>query len=65
MIYTNTQKFTYKKDLLNSFNHMFSGAHKLAARGTGTKMCVGLVVDVDLFINHFCSRWLNYSEGQQ
>ena len=25
----------------------------------------GLVVVVDLFINHFCSRWLNYSEGQQ
>lgn len=21
--------------------------------------------DDDLFINHFCSRWLNYSEGQQ
>ena len=42
MIYTDTQKFTYKNDLLNSFNHMFSGAHKLAARGTGTKMCVGL-----------------------
>ena len=24
-----------------------------------------VVVVVDLFINHFCSRWLNYSEGQQ
>ena len=24
MIYTNTQTFTYKNDLLNSFNHMFN-----------------------------------------
>ena len=27
MIYTNTQTFTYKKDLLNSFHHMFSGLY--------------------------------------
>ena len=37
-LHKHTQTFTYKNDLLNSFNHMFSGAHKLVARSAGTKM---------------------------
>ena len=44
MIYTNTQTFTYKNDLLNSFNHMAleprcgalrSGALQLGGAQTG------------------------------
>ena len=39
MIYTNTQKrLLTKKYLLNSFNHMFRGARKVAARDAATKM---------------------------